>query len=168
MSHTINSKELKKLMDNNEVILVDIRSLDEHNREKIVNAQCIPTDRLGQAILDKSKKVVFHCKSGMRTMAAKAHFDQLGVEYKILEGGLDQWKKDGFSTSVNKKAPFPLMQQVQITIGFFVLLGAILTIFVSPYFIAIPLFFGCGLLFAGITGFCGLARFLMVMPWNRQ
>lgn len=168
MSNTINAKQLKKMLDNNEAVLVDIRSLDEHNREKIANAQCIEPEALSNANLDKSKTIVFHCKSGMRTMAAKAHFEKLGVEYKILEGGLDQWKKDGFQTQINAKAPFPLMRQVQITVGFFVLLGCILAIFVAPGFIAIPLFFGAGLLFAGLSGFCGLARFLMVMPWNRQ
>ncbi|WP_245586965.1 YgaP-like transmembrane domain [Pelistega indica] len=29
-------------------------------------------------------------------------------------------------------------------------------------------FVGAGLLFAGITGFCGLARLLQGMPWNRN
>jgi hypothetical protein len=27
---------------------------------------------------------------------------------------------------------------------------------------------GGGLVFAGVSGFCGLARLLMKMPWNRR
>jgi hypothetical protein len=26
---------------------------------------------------------------------------------------------------------------------------------------------GAGLTFAGVTGFCGMARLLAVMPWNK-
>ena len=29
-------------------------------------------------------------------------------------------------------------------------------------------FVGAGLMFAGISGFCGLARLLVRMPWNRK
>ncbi|PZP63873.1 MAG: hypothetical protein DI604_27565, partial [Delftia acidovorans] len=29
-------------------------------------------------------------------------------------------------------------------------------------------FVGCGLIVAGATGFCGLARMLMKAPWNRR
>ncbi|KAE9854486.1 DUF2892 domain-containing protein, partial [Escherichia coli] len=29
-------------------------------------------------------------------------------------------------------------------------------------------FVGAGLLFAGLTGFCGMARLLKIMPWNRR
>lgn len=31
----------------------------------------------------------------------------------------------------------------------------------------IPLVAGCGRLFAGLTGFCGLALLLAKMPWNK-
>ena len=36
--------------------------------------------------------------------------------------------------------------------GFFLLSGAV----------------GAGLTFAGVTGFCGMARLLATMPWNRR
>jgi hypothetical protein len=29
-------------------------------------------------------------------------------------------------------------------------------------------FVGAGLVFAGVTGFCGMARLLALMPWNRR
>ena len=37
----------------------------------------------------------------------------------------------------------------------------------APGWIALSWFVGAGLVFAGITGFCGMARLLAVMPWNR-
>jgi hypothetical protein len=39
--------------------------------------------------------------------------------------------------------------------------------FISPLFFLLSGFFGLGLTFAGATGFCGLARVLALMPWNR-
>jgi hypothetical protein len=39
---------------------------------------------------------------------------------------------------------------------------------VSSGFFLLSGFVGAGLLFAGVTGFCGMARLLKVMPWNRR
>jgi hypothetical protein len=59
------------------------------------------------------------------------------------------------------------MRQVQITAGTISALGAVLALALNPLFAIIPLFIGCGLLFAGLTGTCGMAMFLAKMPWNR-
>jgi rhodanese-related sulfurtransferase len=59
------------------------------------------------------------------------------------------------------------MRQVQIAAGSLVLLGLILSHAVAPGWIALTWFVGAGLMVAGITGFCGMARLLAVMPWNR-
>jgi hypothetical protein len=61
----------------------------------------------------------------------------------------------------------PLMRQVQITVGFLSAAGAALALTVNLRFALIPLIIGCGLLFAGLTGFCGLAVLLAKMPWNK-
>jgi hypothetical protein len=38
---------------------------------------------------------------------------------------------------------------------------------VAPAWIGLTWFGGAGLTAAGITSFCGLARLLALMPWNR-
>ena len=48
------------------------------------------------------------------------------------------------------------------------LLGVALGVLVSPVFYALSAFVGTGLLFAGVSGFCGMARLLGMMPWNRR
>jgi hypothetical protein len=58
------------------------------------------------------------------------------------------------------------MRQVQIGAGSLILLGLALSN-VAPAWIALTWMVGIGLTVAGITGFCGLARLLMAMPWNR-
>ncbi|MFM8604097.1 MAG: DUF2892 domain-containing protein [Cyanobium sp.] len=66
-----------------------------------------------------------------------------------------------------KNAPLPLMRQVQIAAGSLVLLGLILSNTVAPAWILLSWFVGAGLVFAGVSGFCGMARLLAVMPWNK-
>jgi predicted branched-subunit amino acid permease len=60
------------------------------------------------------------------------------------------------------------MRQVQIGAGSLVLIGIILGTLVAPGFYALSAFVGAGLVFAGTTGFCGMAHLLARMPWNRR
>jgi hypothetical protein len=46
--------------------------------------------------------------------------------------------------------------------------GGLLGAAVSPAFYLLSAFVGAGLVFAGATGFCGMARVLELMPWNRR
>ena len=48
-----------------------------------------------------------------------------------------------------------------------VILGVVLGTWVNPAWYILSAFVGAGLLMAGLTGFCGLARVLMLAPWNR-
>jgi hypothetical protein len=56
---------------------------------------------------------------------------------------------------------------VQIVAGGLVLAGVFLGALVMPAFYALSGLVGAGLLFAGVSGFCGMARLLGLMPWNR-
>lgn len=155
-------------------VLVDIRQPDEYRREHIGQSVLQPLDQIKQQGLPEAAKqascVIFHCKSGMRTRNAADALAQCcdGKEAFILEKGLDGWKSAGFPTEINRSQPLELMRQVQIAAGSLALAGAVLGRFVSPAFYLLCAFVGLGLLTAGITGFCGMARLLMVMPWNRQ
>ena len=59
------------------------------------------------------------------------------------------------------------MRQVQIAAGLLVLLGVLGGLFLTPALFGLAGFVGAGLTFAGLSGFCGMARLLAVMPWNR-
>ena len=89
-------------------------------------------------------------------------------ETYILEGGLDAWRKAGLPVALDRSQPIEIMRQVQIAAGSLVLLGVVLGAFVAPGFYPLSGFVGAGLLFAGVSGFCGMARLLAVMPWNRR
>jgi rhodanese-related sulfurtransferase len=163
--------EARRLMDAG-AVLVDIRDADEHARESIRGARNIPLSKLDDADLaaHRGQAVIFHCRSGARTQANSARLAAKagdGCEAFIVDGGIDGWRNAGLPTSVDRSQPIELQRQVQIGAGSLTLLGTLLGLTVSPWFLAIPLFVGTGLVFAGLTGFCGMARLLQRAPWNQ-
>lgn len=153
-------------------VLIDIREADEHARERIPGARHHALSRLGANSPAQAGDtvLVFHCRSGARTRAnaRKLAAAAAGCETYVLEGGLDAWKRAGLPTAVDARQPIEINRQVQIIAGGLVLAGALLGATLSPYFYALSGFVGAGLMFAGISGFCGMARVLAVMPWNRR
>ncbi|MGK0740232.1 rhodanese family protein, partial [Yokenella regensburgei] len=85
----------------------------------------------------------------------------------LLEGGIDAWKQAGLPVIKDASQPLPLMRQVQIAAGVLILCGVLLGYTLSSAFFLLSAFVGAGLTLAGVTGFCGMARLLAVMPWNR-
>ena len=172
MLNTITPDEAARLLREGGATLVDVREADEHARERIPGARNLPLSRLEEAELavHQGKPVLFHCRSGARTagnadrLAAKAGL----CEAYVVEGGLDAWKRAGLPVAEDRRQPLELMRQVQIAAGSMVVLGVLLGAFVTPGFYLLSGFVGAGLVFAGVTGTCGLARVLRMMPWNRS
>ncbi|MGJ8655021.1 MAG: rhodanese-like domain-containing protein [Akkermansiaceae bacterium] len=165
-------EELKDLLSGTggECVLVDVREPVEHAEMHIEGAKLIPLGQLESRrgeIKDDSTIVVM-CRGGKRGMEALNKLEAMGFgDVRNLEGGIMAWNSAGYAVNQGEKKVFPLMQQVQITIGVGVLLGVILSMTVHPSFIYLSAFFGAGLLFAEISGWCGLAILLSKMPWNR-
>lgn len=148
--------------------LIDIRAADEFARVRLPGAQSRPLDTLtSDRRIDGP--VVFHCNSGMRTTT---YADRLaacaGGPAYLVDGGLEGWRKAGLPVEESRSAPLEIMRQVQITAGIIVLLGISLGLTVSPGWFGLSAFVGAGLAFAGVTGWCGMARLLHLMPWNRR
>lgn len=168
---TISPEQAKRLMDQG-AMLVDIREADEHAREKITGARHLPLSKLDEADLavHAGKPVIFHCRSGARTLAnAPRLADKIDedCEAYVVAGGLDAWKRAGLPVVADRHQPLELQRQVQIGAGALAFFGTLLGLLMSPWFFAVPLFVGGGLMTAGITGFCGMAEVLVRMPWNR-
>lgn len=149
--------------------LIDIRNADEHAREHIPGAENVPLDHIDELPRD-GRPVLFHCKSGMRTSANATRLAAAAgdVPAYILAGGIDGWRDAGETVIVDRSQPLEIMRQVQISAGALVLTGVLLGLFVAPGFLGLSAFVGAGLMFAGITGWCGMATLLRLMPWNRR
>lgn len=162
----ISPAEARRLLDEGAVI-VDIRNPDEHARDRIPGAANRPIG--GTAPVPEGPAVIFHCKSGMRTDGNAGRLAALaGCPAYILEGGLDAWRAAGLPVEEDRSAPLEIMRQVQIAAGGLVLLGVALSLVAAPAFIGLAAFVGAGLMVAGVTGWCGMARLLALMPWNRK
>jgi rhodanese-related sulfurtransferase len=168
---TISPEQARQLLDDG-AVLVDIREADEHAREHIAAARHLPLSKLDGADLElqQGKPVIFHCRSGARTSANAPRLKLLAgdaCEAFIVGGGLDAWRKAGLPIVTDRRQPIEIQRQVQIVAGGLGFAGVLLGAFVSPWFLIVPGFIGAGLLSAGVTGTCGMARLLMLVPWNR-
>lgn len=168
--HKLSPEAVRERLEAGRAVLVDIREADEFARVRIKGAQLQPLSQWENAHLtiDPAADVIFTCRSGLRTGGA---CDRLAARVSghayVLDGGINAWEKAGLPVETDADAPLEIMRQVQIAAGSLVLLGVLLGFLVSPAWFGLSGFVGAGLTFAGATGFCGMARLLMLMPWNR-
>ncbi len=162
---------LEQWLESGQAVLVDVREPFEHAAEHIPGAVLIPLSKFTpQSVRERfaDRRVVFHCRSGKRSHKAADLYAHTGNQAYHLAGGIEAWKAAGKSVERSAKAPrLDVMRQVQITAGSLVALGTLLGAAVNPWWLVIPGFVGCGLIFAGATGWCGMAKLLAKMPWNR-
>lgn len=167
---TITALELKKKLDKDELLLIDVREPAEHRNECIDGACLIP---LGEISFDKlpstKRPIVIHYRSAKRSADACAKLLETNpsLDVAFLEGGIVAWSKAGFNVKKSGSNVLPLDRQTQIAVGFIAFSGTIFGILINPGFYIMPGFIGAGLMFAGLTGWCGMAKLLAKMPWNR-
>lgn len=163
----INAKDLKILIDKDDVLIIDVREPSEYHSEHIDGAILMPLSTFNTNNLPQTNKtIVIYCKSGRRGGIACEKIKS-GENIFNLDGGIVTWKEAKYETRMGQKKCMPLDQQVHTVIGFSVLSFSLLAYFININFIFVPMFFGAGLTFAGLTGFCGLAMLLARAPWNK-
>jgi len=154
--------------------LLDVRTPGEFATAHVPGARLIPLDELDCAAFLKQrgpddKPIYVLCQSGGRARRAIEKFQRAGFDRCVLvEGGTQAWIDAGLTVNRGVSRVLPLMRQVQIVVGAVSALGSLLALTVNPWFALVPFVTGGGLLFAGLTGFCGLALVLAKMPWNKS
>ena len=172
-SKTISPAGLSALLDaGNAHELLDVRTPPEFASEHVPGARLIPLNKLRvEAFLEQHKPgtpIYVLCQAGARASKAIEQFESAGcTDCVLVEGGTQAWVDAGLPVHRSVRKVLPLMRQVQIVVGSLSAIGAILALAVNLWFVVVPLFLGCGLVFAGITGTCGMALMLARMPWNR-
>lgn len=103
---TLSIDEVAARMNQDGVLLVDLRDIRELQREgKIPNAKHIPRGMLEfwidpespyyKKYFDTAKEIIFYCNKGWRSALSTYTVQKMGVENAAhLEGGFDRWKKD--------------------------------------------------------------------------
>ncbi len=166
----ISPQEFSHLLAEAGCQVIDVREPVEHAEASIAGAKLIPLGEVEKraAELDRTRPVLIHCHSGKRGTTALQKLQQLGFsDLRNLDGGILAWKAAGLPCVTGSKKTLPLMRQTQVVIGLGVLAGTVLSLTVHPSWIYLAMFFGAGLVFAGLSGWCGLALLLAKMPWNQ-
>lgn len=167
--NSLHPTQLKQQLEAGETLLIDVREPSEHAGEKIDGAQLMPLSRFNPADIPGDRAFVLYCQSGNRSAQAAQKLFAAGFEQvSHLDGGLNAWKQAGHPTLVNKNAPISIMRQVQIVAGSLVLIGTLLGAFVNSGFLFLSGFVGAGLLFAGVSNTCMMARLLARLPYNQR
>jgi rhodanese-related sulfurtransferase len=169
MSTTLSPAALQTLLSQG-CCLVDVREPVEHAEAHIAGSTLIPLAQIEQRAgeIARDQPLVVMCRGGVRGEQARAKLQALGfINVQNLEGGILAWQAAQLPIVKGARKCLPLMQQVQIVIGLGVLTGVVLSRLVHPDWVFLCAFFGAGMVFAGSTGWCGLAILLSKMPWNR-
>jgi len=167
---TMNVHELKEKMERGEVLLLDVREPAEYKTECIEGAYLLPLSELCcEKLPQTTKPLVIHCHAGKRSEEACKRLLAQNPQLEVysLKGGISEWKNAGYPTFCSGRNVLPLIQQVQFTAGLLVFLGLLLGLLVNAWFYIIPGFISLGLMFAGLSGWCGMAMLLAKMPWNK-
>ncbi len=96
----VDAKTFYKLLQGNDVVLLDVRTPSEFEEGHIKDANLVPIQLFKYLYLGgrgiKDKKVLVYCRSGNRSVTASQALDAWGVKKVYnLKGGILEWKKEG-------------------------------------------------------------------------
>jgi pyridine nucleotide-disulfide oxidoreductase len=89
MNELVDTIAVEELKNKENLYILDVRTIEEYNISHIEGAINIPLDELRENIekLDKSKEIIVHCHSGLRSYLACRILKQKGYNVKNLIGG---------------------------------------------------------------------------------
>jgi rhodanese-related sulfurtransferase len=172
---TLDPLELeRRRRDGEPVELVDVRTPAEFRSVHAAPARNVPLDQLRDETLRElagraaQRPVYLICQQGGRGESACRKICAAGGVHVVnVAGGTAAWEAAGLPVVRGKKA-MSLDRQVRLGAGALVLVGIALAYAIHPAWIGLSIFIGAGLVFSGITGFCGMAILLAKMPWNQD
>lgn len=93
----VSMDEIVKIMEENEnYIILDVRTREEYEEGHIPNAICIPNETIGnneiKELPDKNQLILVYCRSGNRSKQAAEKLKKLGYTNIIEFGGIVDWK----------------------------------------------------------------------------
>ena len=169
---TITPAELQKILTAQpSSTVVDVRTPVEFAEVHVPQARNVPLDELKPALLQlpQDQPVYLLCRSGQRATKAAEKFAKEGfAQPVVVEGGTLAWIEANLPVTRGQTKVISLERQVRIVAGSLVFIGVVLGWFVHRGFFGLSAFVGAGLVFAGITDFCGMGLLLARMPWNKR
>ncbi len=91
----ISAAEAKKMIDNEEVIILDVRTVEEFEEKHIAGALLIPEYEIAESapylLPDKDATILIYCRSGRRSEIASQILLEMGYRKVYDFGGLIDW-----------------------------------------------------------------------------
>jgi rhodanese-related sulfurtransferase len=173
--NTITPADLhQRLTAQPDLAVLDVRTAGEFDSVHVPQARSVPLDSLDPTALLSAgtvrpgQPVYLLCQSGGRARRAAEKFTAVGIENAVVvAGGTQAWIEAGLPVT-RGHGVISLERQVRIGAGSMVLLGVVLGWTIHPYFFGLSAFVGAGLVFAGVTDFCGMGLLLAKAPWNQR
>ncbi len=165
----------KRLLAGEASAVIDVRTPVEYAEVHAPSAVNIPLDRVTKETLaaagcvESGRAVYLLCRSGQRATRAAEKLLACGYARPVVvTGGTLGWIEAGLPVTRGESQGMSLERQVRIAAGTIVFAGTLLAWFVHPNFVWLSGFVGAGLVFAGVTDFCGMGLLIAKMPWNRR
>jgi len=95
----------EKIKNGEDIILLDVRTLEEYTEVHLENALLLPVEKLSKDTLEqiglgesaKDKEIILYCRSGARSQVAYNIMDSLGyTNIKSVAGGMIHWQEDNY------------------------------------------------------------------------
>jgi rhodanese-related sulfurtransferase len=163
--NTITPAGLQRQLELNPgLLLLDVRTPGEFASIRVPQAVNAPLSDLRADSWPDQDAIYLLCQRGSRAATAA---EKIGDRAIVVEGGIENWIASGLPVRRGRGA-IDLERQVRIGAGTLVLVGIVLAKFVNPRFLGLSAFVGGGLVFAGVSGWCGMALLLAKLPWNAR
>ena len=154
-------------------LLLDVRSPAEFRGGHVRGAVNLPLELVTIAKVsalrgvDANRHVVLLCAAGKRATVAAERLSGKGLQILVVTGGTAACATAGLPLDKISNGVISVERQVRIAAGTLVLAGVLLGANVHPYFYGLSAFVGAGLVFAGVTDWCGMGLLIARAPWNR-
>ncbi len=167
---TITPQALQALIgQQSDLNIIDVRTPVEFAEMHVPQARSEPLDGFNAGAVAKDKPVYLLCRSGQRATKAAEQLAAVGHSAAlVVEGGTLAWIEAGLPVNRSAVKVISLERQVRIAAGSLVLTGVLLGTFLNPVFYGLSGFIGAGLIFAGITDWCGMGLLIAKAPWNQK
>ncbi len=170
----------EKMQNGLPVHLVDVRSVNEFNKEHVKGAKLFSMDELNANKLrselgeeaGKDEPLYLICTAGFRAeQAAKQLHDQGLDRLFVVNGGINAWSELDLPTAKSKQKDWSFnlspQAQAQMFMGIMILLLATKGVLFHPVFTVLVGFVGLIMLVSAIDSRFCLAKVFSDMPWNK-
>ncbi len=167
----ISPAALAELCKQQTVRLIDVRTPAEFEQVHANGATNIPLDEFDPAaVLNGCTETIYViCRGGGRAQKACEKLLTVNASVRVVnvDGGTLAWEGAGLPV-VRGQKHMSLERQVRIAAGALIVISILLSIFVHKGLLGIAGLVGAGLVFAGMTDWCGMGLVMGKMPWNRR